>query len=83
MVTTIKKTTVVMIKSSVTTDGRTVETTETVTSASDGDATDAAEVEKAMSESSDALSHVFDGFSERMSKVFEPFDRLFKKKPAK
>lgn len=32
-----------------------------------------------MSESQDAMSHLFDGFSERMNKVFAPFDRIFKK----
>ena len=76
---TVKKTTVVQTKTIETKDGKTIEKTETVTSSSDGGDVDAAEVEKAMDESQDAMSHIFDGFSERMNKVFEPFDRLFKK----
>lgn len=78
--TTFKKTTTVTTASRVTKDGKTVTTTETVTTSSDGSPEEIAEVEAAMQESHAAMGKVFEGLDERFRAVFAPLDRLFGRK---
>jgi hypothetical protein len=80
MPTVVKKTTVVTTKTVHVSGNKTVETVQTMTSSSDGDEKDAKQIEEAMAESQKAMDDLFEGFGERMSKVFKPFDRLFGKK---
>jgi len=81
MPTIIKKTTVVTTVRVVREGDATTQTTETVTSISDGDEKDAAkaaEIEQAVKDSTAAMDELFDGFGAKMDAVFDPLRKILR-----
>jgi hypothetical protein len=80
------KKTITIVKTTTTqlANGESVTTTETTTSSSDGDPEDFEEIEKAIHESTDAMSRVGDQISRSISEsiraITDPIDRLFRRR---